>query len=180
MGGTQQIPQWVNESLFTPASQQAGSLRALHVCVQLILCQTPISPTAQEAAQEDYTKQSHFVQPPSSSRALLSRLRAMGFASSLKLPVPWGSFSSKSPWGEGGNCTWLPPTSFFGDPELSVSHWACAWCRGTAGELRRVPHHHPLVKSPSPTMISLQLLLRHTLLGAPWPGTANCPTGGKT
>lgn len=108
MGGTQQIPQWVNESLFTPASQQAGSLRALHVCVQLILCQTPLSPTAQEAAQEDYTKQSHFVQPPSSSRALLSRLRAVGLPAHSSFPYHGGPSAASLHGGKVGTALGSP------------------------------------------------------------------------
>lgn len=41
---------------------------------------SPLSPVVEgEAAQEDYTKQSHFVQPSSSTRALLAHVRVSSF-----------------------------------------------------------------------------------------------------
>lgn len=85
----------------------------------------PLSPTEREAAQEDYAKQSHFVQPPACSRALFPQFRAAGSASTLKLPIPGGSCSSKSPQEEGGNQDLAPPRAVPQSP-CSASVPLCA------------------------------------------------------
>lgn len=54
-----------------PACTSARACACACVCAAYPV-PNPLGPTEREAAQEDYTKQSHFVQPPSPSRALFS------------------------------------------------------------------------------------------------------------
>lgn len=69
MGGTRCIPGQVNVALFSQAGCRARSPSARAcACVSAAYpVPNPIGPTEREAAQEDYTKQSHFVHPPSPS-----------------------------------------------------------------------------------------------------------------
>lgn len=65
----------------------------MHACVCGLSYSKPLSPVVEgEAAQEDYTKQSHFVQPSSSTTALLPRLRVSSFPYQ-GVPLGWGGGS---------------------------------------------------------------------------------------